>query len=420
MSIHKRKHRSGSAWRVQWRDETGRQRSRTFTLKADAQAWDAKVKLAKRQGDLVALDAGRQALDEFVDEWWRLYAEVHLAPATLAGYRYLRDKHLLPRLGGIQLRAITPELLHRTQTDMLAQGVGTETTRRTFAMLQGILERAAEWGKIQRNPVRHLRKPRQVKPRIPRALAPREVEALRRHFLGKGAVRDAALITVLAYAGLRPGEALALRWGDVRENSIVVDKAISFGSEKTTKTGAVRSVDLLAPLRADLVAWRLASGSPADTELVFPTREGLPWSDYDYRNWRRRHYQAATRAAGIESSRVYDLRHSLASLLFARRLSPAEVAEQMGHSIAVLLSTYVHVIADLKGREVVDAEAEIRAARAELSARAVASMLPSFQVGRPESDSEDEKTPHKRGFPEEPTRGFEPRTPSLRVKCSTS
>ena len=419
MSIHKRTHKTGPVWKVQWRDDTGRQRARTFTRKADAQAWDAKIKLAKRQGDLIALDAGRQSLADFIEEWWALYAEVHLAPATLVGYRHLRDRHLIPRLGKAQLRAITPEMLHRVQTEMLTDGVGTETTRRAFAMLQGILERAAEWGRLQRNPVRHLRKPRQAKARLPKALAAQEIEALRRFFRDRGEMRNAVLVTVLAYAGLRPGEALALRWGDVRERSLIVDKAISFGSEKSTKTGGVRSVDLLAPLAADLTEWRLASGRPADTELVFPTREGNAWSDYDYRNWRKRHYQAATRSLEIDSTRVYDLRHSLASLLFAQRLSPAEIAEQMGHSIAMLLSTYVHVIAELRGRDTVDPEAEIRAARAGAQ-DVVAQKLTSSGL-KPSTDTrQNEETPPQQGFLEEPTRGFEPRTPSLRVKCSTS
>ena len=69
-----------------WRDDTGQQRSRTFSLKRDADAWEAKIKLAKRQGELAALDAGRQTLAEFSADWWRLYADPHLATATRRGY----------------------------------------------------------------------------------------------------------------------------------------------------------------------------------------------------------------------------------------------------------------------------------------------------------------------------------------------
>ena len=51
-----------------------------------------------------------------------------------------------------------------------------------------------------------------------------------------GVVRgDAALISVLAYAGLRPGEALALRCGDVGETTLLVEKALALGDVKDTR-----------------------------------------------------------------------------------------------------------------------------------------------------------------------------------------
>jgi len=105
-------------------------------------------------------------------------------------------------------------------------------------------------------------------------------------------------------------------------------------------------------------------------------------------------------AAGIVSRRPYDLRHSLASLLFAEQRNPAEIAEYMGHSVQVLLSTYVHVIEELRGRERVSAEEEIRAARASLASGDVAQTLPAEPrldsagpIGTPQKGSEQ-------GFPE--------------------
>jgi integrase len=58
--------------------------------------------------------------------------------------------------------------------------------------------------------------------------------------------RDAALISVLASAGLRPGEALALQWDDVRDNTLLVERALSLGEEADTKTTMHRTVRLLA------------------------------------------------------------------------------------------------------------------------------------------------------------------------------
>ncbi len=66
---------------------------------------------------------------------------------------------------------------------------------------------------------------------------------------------------------------------------------------------------------------------------------------------------------GIEAGRPYDLRHSFASLLFSEQMNPAEIAEQMGHSLTTLLTTYTHVLEELRGLPPRPAEALIRSAR---------------------------------------------------------
>lgn len=77
---------------------------------------------------------------------------------------------------------------------------------------------------------------------------------------------------------------------------------------------------------------------------------------------RKRRFRAAANAAGI-TARPYDLRHSFASLLFAEQRNPAEIAEQLGHSLQTLFGTYTHVIEELRGQERVPAEDVIRMAR---------------------------------------------------------
>jgi integrase len=100
--------------------------------------------------------------------------------------------------------------------------------------------------------------------------------------------RDATLISVLAYAGLRPGEALGLHWGDIRERTILIQRSICLGQETDTKTRQHRTVRLLAPLAADLRTWRMAAGRAADGELAFPGKDGRPWTQAAYQSWRRR------------------------------------------------------------------------------------------------------------------------------------
>jgi integrase len=176
--------------------------------------------------------------------------------------------------------------------------------------------------------------------------------------------RDATLVSVLAYAGLRPGEALALTWGDVGERTILVERSVALGELKETKTRRTRSVRLLKPLRSDLKALRLKVGRPADDALVFPRADGKPWKDTDWRNWRNRVFQPAARAAGLGEIPPYDLRHSFVSLLIAERRTIIDVARQAGHSPTMTLDTYGHVFDELDGAEPVSAEDMIRKARA--------------------------------------------------------
>jgi integrase len=81
--------------------------------------------------------------------------------------------------------------------------------------------------------------------------------------------RDALIVSLLAYAGLRPGELRALRLGDVRDKTIFVQRAANpDGSIKGTKNERHRAVRLLSPLAQDLREYGLASGRPPDRALV--------------------------------------------------------------------------------------------------------------------------------------------------------
>ncbi|MEA2489013.1 MAG: hypothetical protein QOH21_805, partial [Acidobacteriota bacterium] len=178
-------------------------------------------------------------------------------------------------------------------------------------------------------------------------------------------LRDATLVAALAYSGLRPSEAGALRWGDIRERTILVQRSTDAdGSIKSTKGRKSRSVRLLSPLAADLREWRLAAGRPLEAALLFPRSDGAAWTKEDWNNWRSRTWKTACRRSGLdEIPRPYDLRHSFASLLLAEGKTIHYVAKQLGHSPAETLGTYGHVLDEFEDSDRVDAEAEILAAR---------------------------------------------------------
>lgn len=138
------------------------------------------------------------------------------------------------------------------------------------------------------------------------------------------------------------------------------------GKAKTTKTRAVRTVRLLAPLAADLREWRMASGRPGDGALVFPGRDGEAWTKDDWDVFRRRGWKTACRRAGLDAApRPYDLRHSFASLLLAEGRTVHYVAAQLGHSPVLTLSTYGHLIAEYADAGPIDVEVEIAQQRSE-------------------------------------------------------
>jgi integrase len=408
VSVERLPRKRGVGWRVRWR-EGDRNRARTFDRKSDALAFEAEIRRAKRVGDLPSLDAGRETLQEFAEEWWQLHAAPDLAPTTLASYAALWDKHVLPRLGAIKLRDLNSEVVARFRADLTKAGLRDSSVRKVLAILQSVLQRAVEWQRIPSNPCAAVRKPSQRRERVVRPVTPEQVERMRRHLLDRGRMRDAVFVSALAYAGLRPGEALALTWGDVRKRTILVERSLALGQIKRTKTERTRTVRLLVPLAADLAELRLARGRPADDGLVFPSTAGSTWSDVTWRNWRRRVFAPAARAAALETNaRPYDLRHSFVSLLLAEGATVVEVARQAGHSPSVTLSTYAHLFEELEGTERHSAEDEIRRAREAIRSSRTR-FVPESETG---PTTPEKKTPAK---PEKPTPGLEPGTPSLRV-----
>ena len=331
-----------------------------------------------------------ETLDEWAREWFESYAQPNLAGHTLAYYARAWDLHVLPRLGELELRRLTPAVVAGFADELRRDGAGDPTIRKVLSLLQSVLSRAVILGKLPANPVAAIRKPAQRRERAVKPLAPAMVERLRRADPDE---RDATLVSVLAYAGLRPGEALALTWEHVGERTILVERSLALGELKETKTRSTRSVRLLAPLRSDLNTLRMRLGRPADGDLVFPRPDGEPWRDTDWRNWRNRVFQPAAKKAGLGQTRPYDLRHSFVSLLIAERRTIIEVARQAGHSPTMTLDTYGHVFDELEDAEPVTAEELIRAARAGDENRV-------SQV-RPEQSavsSRANKNPAERGF----------------------
>ena len=121
---------------------------------------------------------------------------------------------------------------------MRRAGAGDPTLLQVLAVLQAIFAYAVSMERVTDNPVSRVAKPRQPGGREVPPVPPVTVEQLRAR-LGPA---DALMVSVLAYAGLRPQELLALQWNDIHERAILVRRKNVDGElypyTKTRRTGA--------------------------------------------------------------------------------------------------------------------------------------------------------------------------------------
>jgi integrase len=379
MSVQRYDTADGVRWRVRWREVNGRMRSRTMTSKREATALDADVRARKFKGEMLPRP-GRESLAAAYDEWFRLRGST-LATTTQRTYAAVWDAHVRGRFDHHRLNelAAEPQLFYELTADMRERGVGPAAQRKVLVVISAVLTLAVELKKMPTNPIWRMRKPPGTRQRIPRPFPPVVVERIRLRMArretkdpsGARASADACLVTLMSYAGLRPGEALALTWADIGSHTIAVDKAVRDGEEGPTKTGAVRGVPLVAPLQSDLDTLRWAYSWPDNHRLVIPASDGGHWTRSELNNWRNRVWNPAVAwlaaadhtLAGLAIARPYDCRGSFVSLHLRAGVSPLEVAKWAGHSPAVMFRHYANVIEELQGEPTISAEEQIARAR---------------------------------------------------------
>ena len=346
--------------RVRWR-EGGRQRSKLVGSKAAAERFERQNRERLLLGESDFWTRGTVSFHDFAADWLERRSQ-DLSRRTESDYAILLDRYLDPAFGDAPLKAITVASVESFRDGALKRGVGRRQLQLALGVLSQILTRAQARGEIQSNPVALVKGPRQTPRQEVRPLPPETVEAIRGWLLANRAYRDAVLVSVLAYAGLRPGEALALHWHHIQGAELRVEGAASLGDLGPTKTGHARTVDLLPSLRQDLAEFELAQGRPSG--LIFRGVKRDLWTQTMWQNWWRKSWVPAVKGLRVlPRPRPYDLRHSFASLLIAQGFNVFEVADQLGNGPDVIRKTYGHVFKEFKAGERVPAEERIRAAR---------------------------------------------------------
>lgn len=344
-------------WRARYRGPDGREVSRSFPTKAAAARW--------LRGELASVDRGEwvdTSRTVTVSEWFPswLASKRRITERTRDDYREIYESRIEPTFGNVPLPRVTRDRVAEWVEGMVRDGLSPSRIRKVHVVLSAMLDGAADERLIGRNPAKRIELPR-VESSEHQFLTGDEVERLASAMVD----RDRAMVYVLAYGGLRFGEAQALRVTDVDplRNRVHVRRRVMMvrdddGKRRPrikalTKNHTRRTVQLPAFV-TEHVARHLSEHVPqGDAEaLVFTSPQGHL---LNHSNYRRQVWNPATVEAGLDGLNVHSLRHSCASLMRAMGATVEAVSQQLGHrSPIVTLSVYSHLfegaLDDVMGR----------------------------------------------------------------------
>ena len=414
MSVHRETLPSGRrVYRVRWRDGD-RNRSRSFDRRADAERFDADERRRQRMGAHAPAEPSRDRLDAWLETWVRRDG-VSWARSTRLHRAAVMDRWIAPLIGGVRLRDLGRARVREWRAEMLDRGATNATANGAMRVLSAALGVAVQDGLIPANPCLGIRRLPHT-PAPARPLTPAEAERLRAEL---PTLRDQVLWCLMAYAGLRPEEALALRWADVGA-TLHVHRAYTHGEQKETKTGRARSVTVIGPLADDLAAWRERSEWSEPGDLVCPSlgRTDRPADAarqggfLHLGNWRNRAFIPATRRAGLAGVIPYNGRDTFASLLIYEGRPPILVAAALGHGdTQTLWRHYAGVFSEAEFAPRVPIDEAVRVAREELRAEQnVPTLFPRGPFRATPGVLSDSGMPPSAGEKGTRAAGFEPAT----------
>ncbi len=312
---------------------------------------------------------------EYTGRWMEEYAQVENKPSTVVKHEQVLRLYLLPQFGTKPLASIRRDEVKAFLAALASGGkLSRNSMRLILSTLRVILNHAVEDGLLDRNPAEKLGRFTKVdaEQKVKAAAMSRD-EADR--FL-KGAQENFPdfypLFLTALRAGLRRGELIALKWGDIQFGAseddsnryLLVQRSWVYGSFTSPKSKKSRRVDLSRQLRRVLLELRdkrllgafLSGKSSLSDELIFPSEVGTVLQP---ENLYHRYFLPCLESAGLHRFRFHDLRHTFGSLLIQDGASLTYVKEQMGHSsIQVTVDTYGHLIpgADIAWVDRLDSE----------------------------------------------------------------
>lgn len=347
-----RKQSGKEGWVVDYRDLSGKRRQRTFETKREANAFEERVRAEKRAGTHVP-DRASGTVGAAAESMLRAMREIPVAPATLSWYASIVKLHIMPFLGDQIIARMTPVSVHLWLDELRAGGRSRNTVRIARQALVSILDDAVRTGRAATNHARTARLPRESrrskmadgdsrKVVIPEPAVVQRISAV------SDGTQIGAMIKIAAVCGLRWGEIRALRWCDVKADTIEVRQAVDrfnrIGPPKTA--AAIRSVPLPASVASAIAA--LAPKKPAAAGgLVFlcrgrtvPQRRIMAW------------LTPVFETAGVPWFKPHSFRHFAVSLWRARGVDWHAISKWIGHTnVSFTIDTYSHLFREDENRQ---------------------------------------------------------------------
>ena len=303
----------------------------------------------------------QMTLNQFLDRWLEFAVRPKLRAKSFRDYQALLDRYVRPALGERKLSDLTPFALQFVYYQMHQKKLSPRTVAYTHAVLHAALEQTVRWRLLSHNPASGVEIPKPTRTEM-RVLKPDEA----RRFLDYALTTKYGILFSLALTtGMRPSEYLALRWSDVnwQQESVTVARTLEKGNgwrfADTKRPCSRRQVKLeswVASRLRQLCSFDTAMPipNPAAARQIFKTRAGRPInSDYLAREFKR-----LLRESGLPEIRLYDLRHTAATLALMAGAPAKVVSEQLGHATsAFMLDVYAHVLPHMQAEAAARVEA---------------------------------------------------------------
>jgi integrase len=313
------------------------------------------MEIIRRRDAGEPLEDAKHIFSAYAEEWLQAKA-ASVRSNTVENYRYLLTRYVFPKLGNRKLNGVESTEVSALYAGLAKQGLSGATMQMIHNILNGIFKQAHKARLLRFNPLTAVERPRHKRKEM-RTLREGEAKAFLEAVKG---TPEECLFTFLLTTGCRPSEALGLQWGDLRFEAatITIQRTLKkkhgeWKCDAPKTTSGLRTITLPGEMLTRLRNHRRAQNEArlkAGREWV---GNGFIFTD-DFGRPRglgmvRLKFKQALQRAGLPDIRLYDTRHTSATLLMESGVSAKVVSERLGHSdVGITLDTYSHVTQQLQ------------------------------------------------------------------------